>query len=269
MRKLFYLALAFLLVSYVSAHSETLEAVVSKEGIRHEQKAKPNFNTYRVIDSETNKPIPNAKVLLPKENYSTYTDANGVFELNAKVRDNSILAIEKNGYRPFSLTLQNNSLNRPFTVKIDRSSPFDVLIDSTICHLGDNAYSNTSANSHEFKSKSAGNSYNKTFNINKQSSAQKFYFCIGSLIGLDTKLAKALGQNFLFSAYSSPAEIYLNGTKVSELHLNGDNLRVKLPNNLVRNGANNITLKTGKNIVDAGVEDYDDIEFMNLSIITE
>lgn len=266
MRKLFYLALVFLLVSYISAHSKTLEAVVSKDRVKSTV-TEDNLKKYVVLDSATNLPVPFAKIILPKENFTTYTDANGRFDINTKIKENSILAVQKEGYRPFSLTIKDSE--NPFTVKIDTAKPFDVVIDSSVCHLGDNVYSPTSANCHQFKAKSVGNSYTKTFNLKKQGISQNFYFVIGTLIGLDTRLAKVLGQNWLTTAYSSPAEVFLNGNKISELHVNGDNLRVKLPNNLIRNGDNTITVKTGKNVTDSSVLDYDDIEFMNLSVITE
>ena len=145
MRKLFYLALAMLICSYISVHAATLEGGVSTARLKE---AEPIKN--QIFDSATNLPIPYAKVILPKENYTNYTDANGYFSLKTKVSDNSILAVAKDGYRPFSLTLNQNSLSKPIIVGIDKSKPLDIVIDSTVCHLGDDAYSDTSANSTEF-----------------------------------------------------------------------------------------------------------------------
>ena len=64
-------------------------------------------------------------------------------------------------------------------------------------------------------------------------------------------------------------EVFINGSKISELHLNGDNQRVKIPPMLVYNGKNELTIKTGHNMMETTYIDYDDIEFMNLSIQTE
>ena len=264
MRKLFYLALALLICSYISVHAATLEGGVSTARLKE---AEPIKN--QIFDSATNLPIPYAKVILPKENYTTYTDANGYFSLKTKVRDNSILAVAKDGYRPFSLTLNQNSLSKPIIVGIDKSKPFDIVIDSTVCHLGDGAYSDTSANSTEFKAQSLGPSYSKAFSITKTSPNQNIYIVIGSLIGLDTKLANKVGQNRITTAYSSPVEVFVNGSKISELHLNGDNQRIKIPPMLVYNGKNELTIKTGHNMMETAYIDYDDIEFMNLSIQTE
>lgn len=263
MRKLFYLALIMLICSYISAHAATLEGGVSKDGIKNI----PKIN--RVIDSQTNLPIPFAKVILPKENFTTYTDANGCFELKTKLNNTSVLAIEKEGYRPFSLTLNKNSTANPIIVGIEKSKPLDIVINSSICHLGDNSYSDTSANSRDFRVPSNGPSYSKVFNITKSAPNQNIYLVIGSIIGLDTRLARQSGQNKIKTAYSSPAEVYINGTKISELHLNGDNQRIKIPSRLVNNGKNDITLKTGHNLMELSHIDYDDIEFMNLSIVTE
>ena len=167
------------------------------------------------------------------------------------------------------MTLNQNSLSKPIIVGIDKSKPLDIVIDSTVCHLGDDAYSDTSANSTEFKAQSLGPSYSKAFSITKTSPSQNIYIVIGSLIGLDTKLANKVGQNRITTAYSSPVEVFVNGSKISELHLNGDNQRIKIPPMLVYNGKNELTIKTGHNMMETTYIDYDDIEFMNLSIQTE
>ena len=62
--------------------------------------------TNRVIDASTNMPIANAKVSLPKYNYSTYTDSTGNFEMD-DISGVTILSVEKDGYRPFSLTVND------------------------------------------------------------------------------------------------------------------------------------------------------------------
>jgi hypothetical protein len=87
---------------------------------------------------------------------------------------------------------------------------------------------------------------------------------------LDTKLAKSLGQNRIRNAYSSPAEVYFNGNLIGELKINGDGQRIKIPQNLIRSDSKNqLTIKTGQNLMPGAKIDYDDIEIMNLSILSE
>ena len=96
------------------------------------------------------------------------------------------------------------------------------------------------------------------------------YLVIGSLVGLDTKLANKMGQNKMRSAYSTPAEVYFNGQMIGKLQINGDGMRVKIPNSLIKpNSKNQITIKTGYNMSRNDRIDYDDIEILNLSILTE
>ena len=74
--------LLFFVLLILPAQTAVMEGGVSKTGVGE-------FN--RIVDSDTNLPIAGARVSLPKQNYSTYTDNNGAFELNAKIKDNSIL----------------------------------------------------------------------------------------------------------------------------------------------------------------------------------
>ena len=79
-----------------------------------------------------------------------------------------------------------------------------------------------------------------------------------------------MGQNRIQYAYSSPAEIYFNGKLIGELRVNGDGQRIKIPNSLrLSNDANQITIKTGQNMMPSNHLDYDDIEIMNISILSE
>ena len=78
-----------------------------------------------------------------------------------------------------------------------------------------------------------------------------------------------MGQNKIVNAYSSPAEVFFNGVKISDLQVNGDGQKIKLPTNLIKTGKQNqITIKTGRNMLSDTV-DYDDIEIMNISLETE
>ena len=76
-----------------------------------------------------------------------------------------------------------------------------------------------------------------------------------------------MGQNKITNSYSTPPEIYFNGNKIAEIELNGDNQKIRLPKSLIRsNSKNEITIKTGRNVLQTSYIDYDDIEFMNLTI---
>ena len=220
-----------------------------------------------VVDLETQKPVPFAKITIPQKNYETYTDENGTFNLDATVEGQSIISVEKEGYRPYSLTVDSDSASKPIIMGVEKSELQDIVLDTDVIHIGDDNYAQTSANSGEFRVKSVGPFYTKTFKMSADSLKRENYLVLGSVIGLDTKLAREMGQNKIVNSYASPTEIFFNGNKISELHLNGDGQRIRLPNNLIRpDNMNEITIKTGKNLMQTAYIDYDDIEIMNLSI---
>ena len=227
----------------------------------------------RIIDSATKQGVDFAKITIPKTNFHTYSDANGNFELpQINIPFPAIINIEKEGYRPFSLTINNNSsLNSPMQIEIVKSEPYDISLEDDILHLGDNSFSKNSANAGQFRLKSIGPSYTKTFVMTQNAKHSSNYLVIGSICGLDTKLAKQMGQNKIKSgAYSSPTEVYFNNHKIGEIKINGDGQRIKIPNSLIKADAKNqITLKTGHNMYTMSHVDYDDIEIMNLSVMSE
>ena len=91
------------------------------------------------------------------------------------------------------------------------------------------------------------------------------YLTIGSIIGIDSEMAHSMGQNRITNAFSSPPEVYFNGNKISEIQINGDGQRIRVPVNLIkRNQVNEVTIRTGRNLMQTAYIDYDDIEFMNL-----
>ena len=227
----------------------------------------------RIIDTKTKQGVEFAKITIPQKNIQTYSDGNGNFELPPiTVNAPLILNVEKEGYRPFSITINNNSsLQNPMKIEIAKSEALDIAIDTEILHLGDNSFSKNSANAGDFKLKSIGPSYSRNFIMTQSAKQETNYLIIGSIVGLDTKLAKSMGQNKIkTSAYSSPTEVYFNGNKIGEIKINGDGQRIKIPNNLIKADAKNqITIKTGENMGPSDHIDYDDIEIMNLSILTE
>ena len=259
-----YIILLFLILLSVPAYSTTYSGGVTKVG-QHESN--------RVIDSQTKQPIEFAKITIPKKNFRTYSDQNGNFELpKIQISQPTMLNIEKEGYRPFSITINNNqSLNNPMQIEIARSEPFDINLDSEIVHLGDNSFSKNSASANNFKIKSSGVSYSRYFIMTDNAKKSTNYLCIGSVCGLDTLLAKKMGQNKIrTSAYSTPTEIFFNNQKIGEIKINGDGQRIKIPNSLIKaDGKNQITIKTGYNTFASDHLDYDDIEMMNISILSE
>lgn len=224
----------------------------------------------RVVDSATNSPISGAKISLPQENYKTYTDANGNFSLDANIDGQTVLSVEKAGYKPYSMTVDKNTVSRSIVLGIEKSTPHDIMVDTNMFHLGDNSYSDLSANAREFQVKTIGPFYSKKILIPTLSPGTKVTLVIGSIIGIDTLMAKSMGQNKIHNAYASPPEVYFNGNKVADIQVNGDGEKIKIPYNLVRqNQLNEITIKTGRNLTQTAYVDYDDIEFMNLSVETK
>lgn len=226
----------------------------------------------QVIDAQTRQGIEFAKISIPQKHYKTYTDANGNFKIDKiQIDQPTILSVEKEGYRLFSLTINNGeSLSNPMKIEIAKSTPSDIAIENQIMHLGDNAYSKNSANAGDFRLQSIGPYYSKDFIMTSNAKKSSNYLVIGSIVGLDTKLAKTMGQNNIQYAYSTPAEVFFNGQLIGELKINGDGQQIKIPSQLIKaNKANQITIKTGHNTLQSYSTDYDDIEIMNLSILSK
>ena len=256
--------LLFLILLILPANATTYSGGVTKIGQQQSNK---------IIDAQTKQPVEFAKISIPQQKFRTFSDMNVNFELpDIQIKQPTILNVEKEGYRPFSLTINNNqSLNNPMQIEIAQSEPFDINLDSEIIHLGDNSFSKNSASARDFKLKSSGASYSKDFIMTSNAKKSTNYLCIGSICGLDTLLAKKMGQNKIrTSAYSTPTEIFFNNQKIGEIKINGDGQRIKIPNSLIKPDAKNqITIKTGHNTYASNHLDYDDIELMNISILSE
>ncbi len=263
MRNFIYIITIFML-AINAAFATTFTGGVTKVG---------QEESNQVIDAQTKNGVEFAKITIPQKKFQTYTDGNGNFHLDRiQISQPTIMNIEKEGYRPFSLTINNGqSLNEPMKIEIARSEAADISLDSEILHLGDDSFSKNSANASDFRLKSIGPYYSKDFIMTSNAKRSSNYLVIGSIVGLDTKLAHSMGQNRIRGgAYSSPAEIYFNGRKIGILQINGDNQRIKIPNSLIQADARNqITIKTGQNMANSDHIDYDDIEIMNLSILSE
>lgn len=261
MKKLIYIL--SILIMTLPVYGTTFTGGVSKVGQQESN---------QIIDAKTKQGVEFAKVTMPQKNFRTYTDANGNFELpRIQINQPTILNVEKEGYRPFSLTINNgDSLNNPMKIEIAKSEAADISLDSEILHLGDDSFSKNSANAADFRLKSIGPYYSKDFIMTDNAKKSTNYLVIGSIVGLDTKLAKSMGQNRIRTAFSSPAEVYFNGKMIGQLQVNGDGQRIKIPNSLiVPDARNQITIKTGQNLMPSDHIDYDDIEIMNLSILSE
>lgn len=223
-----------------------------------------NFSN-KIIDSKSNKPLSGAKITIPKINYTTFSDPNGSFKLNADISDKTVLFVEKEGYKTFSLTVDNSVFNSPLKLGIEQISPFDMQISQGIIHLGDNMYSDSSANSSDFRLGANGHYFSHIFKKPQFTSKHDVVIKIGTIIGLDTKKAKLSGQNRIAKVYSSPAEVFVNGHKIAKLELNGDNFEILIPKNILKE-TNELLIKTGKNLFQTNYTDYDDIELANLRI---
>jgi len=229
------------------------------------QKNEELKNFSQIIDSKTGKGIPQAKVSAPALKFVTITDNEGRFELNAKIKAPTILSVQKDGYKPFSLTI-NETGKTPLIIGIEKTEVGNISIETDMIHLGDNNYSINSANAEDFTSKAIGAFYSKDFFI-PTFSGKDAIITIGSIIGIDTLAAKNAGQSKVRTSFASAPEVYCNGNKICEIHLNGDNQKIRIPKNLIKqNKKNSITIKAGKNLFQTAYIDYDDIEFTNISV---
>ncbi len=248
-------------LNYNFAFSTPLEMGISKEQY---------IGGNRVIDGETGLPIAGAEISVPQKNYKVYTNADGYFSLQSNMNSPTIVSVQKDGYRNFSTTLLPYDKHGPINLSLTKEQANDIELEYELCHLGDNSFSESSANSGDFKSKAVGPFYSKVFKLPSAALNRTNYLVIGSIIGIDTQMARKLGQNRVTNSYSTPPEVYFNGTKIAEIQLNGDNQRIKIPNKLIKGDSmNEVTIRTGHNLFQMAHLDYDDIEFMNLSIHAE
>ena len=209
-RKLLFILFICFFVFCENSFSETIVGNVEMTEKKRQNK---------VIDAQSQSPIPFATVKIPTKNYKTKTDKNGVFELNADITGSTIMSVEKEGYRPFSVTIDKDDFSRPLVIGIEKTQAADLSLEKDVVHLGDNNYSSKSANSGDFRLRSLGPYFSKTFKISNLSPNENAYFVIGSVIGIDTLLSRQMGQSMVTTSYASPAQIYFNGQKIGELSL--------------------------------------------------
>jgi hypothetical protein len=221
MKKVLALLCLFMYTS-CSVFSEIYEGGVFEEG-------KYFSGQNRIIDKKTGKGVGGAKITLPKEKYQTKTNKEGYFELDTAINGTSIMSVKKEHYKPFSMTINEKGLNSPLVVGIEKSNSADVTIDTNMHHLGDGSFSDNSANADEFRGETTGPFFTKRFILRNIKTKQPVFLVIGSIIGIDTLMARSMGQNRNPNSYSSPPEVFFNGNKISEIQINGDGQKIKIP----------------------------------------
>ena len=256
MKKVLTIVFLCIILNVLPLKAEVISGQINHDDINYSNK---------VVDSKTQQALSNAKITIPELHYTTYSDKNGQIQLNADVTDKTVLFVEKEGYKVFSLTIDNSVLNSPLKLGIEQSSPFDMQISQGVIHLGDNMFSDTSANSGEFRLSANGHFFSKRFKRPKSAQNQDVVIRIGTVIGLDTKKAKERGQNRIARVYSSPAEVIVNGHKIGTLELNGDNIEIFVPRSILTDD-NELVIKTGRNLFQKNYTDYDDIELANIRV---
>lgn len=256
MKKLLTVTILLLILSLPTNSASFFQGGVSEEGHGYSS---------RIIDKDTGLGVGGARVILPKQRYQTQTDSNGFFELNTHIDGSTIMSVQKQDYKPYSVTITDQALSSPLVIGIEKSNADGMVLDSNMYHLGDNSFSDLSANAGEFRMESIGPFYTKRFQLKNIKLNKPVFLVIGSIIGIDTNMARTIGQNRISNAFASPPEIYFNGKLISEIQINGDSQRIRIPNQLIRkNQSNEVTIKTGRNLMQTAYVDYDDIEFMNL-----
>jgi hypothetical protein len=217
-----------------------------------------------VSDNTSGLGVSDAKIAIPSKGYTTHTDSSGLFELPPNLSPPFVLSVNKKGYEPFSLTVKSYG-DAPFNLMITKNSAAKVAIEADTFHLGDNSYSDKSANAGDFRSRSIGSLYEKSFFVKALAPSENVHLVIGSLIGVDTKEARRLGQTRVTDAYSSSVKVFVNSNQVANLKINGDNQKINIPKTFLRQNAKNIIkIVAGINQTQQNYIDYDDFEFTNL-----
>src|SRR5574344_1572894 len=246
MNKYFRFLLLFcIFINVSSANAGIFQGFATKDGLN---------NSNKIVDSKTKNPISRAKIVLPQKGFKTYTDSDGKFNLNTNIDGQTIMSVEKPGYKPFSMTVDQNALSKPIIVGIEKSKAHDIKIESDMIHLGDNNFSELSANASDFQVKSVGPFFSKKIKMDSVSDNE--YLVIGSIIGIDTEMAKKMGQNKIISSFASPPEVFFNGNKIADIQINRDGQRINLPVGLIKPGTMNVvTVKTGRTLMQTAYTD--------------
>lgn len=141
-----FIILIFLVFFSCSSFADVITGEVTKENQRNEN---------IIYDNATNLPIEGVVIRVPAKKIITKTDKNGAFRLKTQIDSPAIMSLEKNGYKPYSMTLAENFKN-PIQIGIEKTTPNDIVVDTNMIHLGDDSYSERSANASEFSLLSMG-----------------------------------------------------------------------------------------------------------------
>jgi len=221
-----------------------------------------------VVDGSTGLPVADAKVSIPTKGIFAKTNNSGRFNLDISFKSPTIISVQAYGYKPFSLTINENKDKSPLIIVVEKLFGNEIVIDTEIHHLGDDNFSKKSANAEDFKLNADGADFFKEFFIEKFDAKTPAVLKIGSIIGLDTKMAHRVSGKSKIKAFSSSMQVYINSKNIGEIKINGDNQEILLPKNLLKgNSSNTIRIKTGINQQAASYIDYDDMEFMNLLLV--
>lgn len=254
--------IAIILLCLLGILSETSEtkAFQINGGVEKQEIFKMNT----VSDKTSGHAVDNAQISIPSSDYVTYSDEAGKFEMPKNISPPYVLAVKKAGYQPFSLTVKSYG-KVPLNIEISKNSANKITISEDSFHLGDNSFSSSSANASDFKMKSIGIFYQKKFFIKKLRAGQNVNLVVGSIMGIDTKEAKKLGQTDVVNTYSSPVKLFFNSTEIANIKINGDNQKISIPKSLIKqNAENSVKIFSGINMTQFLYTDYDDFEFTNL-----
>lgn len=240
--------------------AETLSGNVNKEEFFEK--------SHIVVDGSTGNPVSEAEISIPSEGIFTKTNDSGQFKLDASFKSPVILSVKADGYKPFSITINENKTTKPLIIVITKLFGNETVIDNEIHHLGDDNFSEKSSHAEDFKLKSEGADFFKEFFVEKFDVKNNPVLKIGTIIGVDTKMAHKTEGKTKIKTYSSSLQVYINSKKIGEIKVNGDNQEILLSKNILKpNSTNTIRIKTGVNQQATSYIDYDDMEFMNLLLV--
>ena len=221
-----------------------------------------------VVDGATGNPVSGAEVSIPSAGIFAKTNDSGQFKLDGSFNSPMILSVQADGYKPFSITINEGKISNPLTIAISKLFGNEMVIDSEIHHLGDDNFSEKSANAEDFKLKAESPDFFKEFFVEKLDSNSNPILKIGTIIGLDTKIAHRVAGKTGIKAYSSAIRVYINSKKIGDIKINGDNQEIPLSKSILKqNSTNTIRIETGVNQQATSYIDYDDMEFMNILLI--
>jgi hypothetical protein len=252
---------AGLLFFFLLMPMETISSVWAQQTLSAGVQLEVSAPIGSVISAHSGRPIGEAMVSIPELGIQFKADALGHFELPPLPNKPVIVHVQAPGYVAETRTLRGNPII-PFRFRLVESRQ-TLVIDDTLRHLGDNNYSANSAAAGQFRAAGAGPVLMLPFYL-PPTAGQQAILQIGSVIGLDTARAQSVGQSQL--AYSSsPSIVKLNGVQVAVLSLNGDRLRVQVPQGVLRPGAmNQVEIQAGYHTPGGTRIDFDDFELMSV-----